>query len=104
MKTIKYEGNLTLINQLLDKTATNSDFKLICSYAGGLLDNYLFENINYSNGSGIVLGKTRKARKYIICKEVYVNEWSSTYEVSETDSEKSANDFIKVADEDEQAM
>ena len=51
---------------------------------GSLLDNYLIYNINDCNQM-MTLGRG-KAHKYIMIVEVYVNEWSSRWDIITTDS------------------
>lgn len=60
---------------------------------GSLLDEYLIYN------NKLNFGKSKKAYKYIIFREIYVNEWSSRQDLILTDDEKLIEYFIEYREE-----
>lgn len=68
------------INNTLD-IAYKKDLDVI-EKTGSLLDEYLIHN------DTITFGKSRKAYKYIIFKERYLNEWSSCIDLILTNDNK----------------
>lgn len=82
-----FQVDSNFIDKLVQAAIENEiDFEC---YEGSLIDNYIF----YSNK--IIRIKGNRATKYIIVKEKYLNEWSSVHEITLTDSDKKANEFIK---------
>lgn len=59
-------------------------------FEGCLLDNYVFYN------SGGLTVKGVKPRNHIIIREVYLNEWSSGFELIMTDSSKKVDKYTKI--------
>lgn len=99
LKDIEHVLDLETVNKLvaegLDENPVNMG--LVASFEGTLLDNYLFENYDYKDGKGVTIGRKHKARKYIIVREKYVNEWTSQNIATETNSENEYNKFIDLA-------
>ncbi|MBK0347882.1 hypothetical protein JDW15_04390 [Aerococcaceae bacterium zg-ZJ1578] len=62
---------------------TKNSVKLVASFDGCLLDNYLFEVFD----DNISFFADGKQFKYIIARERYINEWQSMYVVIFTDDE-----------------
>lgn len=56
---------------------------------GSLLDEYLIYN------NKIRFGKSKKAYKYIIFREIFLNEWSSRQDLILTDDEKLTEYFTE---------
>ena len=84
MKKLTYNKvDSKIINELIEK----SNGELIEQFESNLLDNYIIDNVNR------LVFNTGKARKYIIIKEMFLNEWSSCYDVIFTDDEKEVDDF-----------
>ena len=84
MKKLTYNKvDTKIIDELIEKS--NGEF--IEQFEGNLLDNYIIDNVNR------LVFNTSKARKYIIIKEMFLNEWSSCYDVIFTDDEKEVDDF-----------
>ena len=101
LKDIKHELDLETVNKLVAEGLSENpvNMGLVASFDGALLDNYLFENYNYKDGKGVVIGRKHKVRKYIIIRENYVNEWTSTNIATETNNEKKYKEFIDYASE-----
>lgn len=77
-----------------------SELGLDCeTYEGCLLDNHVIRGAEQ-----IKLGRV-KPRKFIMIKEKYLNEWSSTLELTMTDNEEIINEFeelMKSQEEEEE--
>lgn len=58
-------------------------------YEGALLDNFVIDGARCIRVNNIV------PRKYIIIREEYLNEWSSTYSLVFTDSDGVCDEFKK---------
>lgn len=65
------------------------------TYTGCLLDNYVIR------GAEQIKFNRVKPRKYILIKEKYLNEWSSTLELTMTDNEEIINEFEAMIEEGE---
>lgn len=74
-------------SKIVDELIEKSNGEFIEQFEGNLLDNYIIDNINK------LVFNTSKARKYIIIKEKFLNEWSSCYDVVFTDNEKEVDEF-----------
>ena len=74
-------------SKIVDELIEKSNGEFIEQFEGNLLDNYIIDNINK------LVFNSSKARKYIIIKEMFLNEWSSCYDVIFTDDEKEVDDF-----------
>ena len=84
MKKLTYNKvDTKIIDELIEKS--NGEF--IEQFEGNLLDNYIIDNVNR------LVFNTSKARKYIVIKEKFLNEWSSCYDVIFTDEEKEVDEF-----------
>lgn len=80
-------------SKIVDELIEKSNGEFIEQFEGNLLDNYIIDNINK------LVFNTSKARKYIIIKEKFLNEWSSCYDVIFTDDEKEVDDFRNLMSE-----
>lgn len=81
MKTVKKYISSDEVEKL---TKIINDYE---RFEGSLLDNYIFyhtETIRYGRC---------QPRKFILVKEIFVNEWSSEYQLTMTDSEKEVEIF-----------
>ena len=81
MKTVKKEIEVSQVEKL---QALKNDYEV---FEGVLLDNYIFSDMES------VTFKRCKPRKYALIKEVFLNEWSSKYQLIMTDSEKEVEAF-----------
>lgn len=71
-----------VLDKILDKV-NEIDLPILIE-EGCLIDNYLIRNLNNRN-QAITLANG-KAYKYIMIVEVYVNEWSSRWDIITTNS------------------
>lgn len=71
-----------VLDKILDK-ANDMDLNILIT-PGSLLDNYLINNLN-NNNKMMTLGNG-KPHKYIMIVEIYVNEWSSRWDIITTNS------------------
>lgn len=95
MRNITYNSvDLKTIEKLINLSLKKGND--IEKYEGGLLNNYLIVN-----SGKITFGKA-KARKYIIVKEKYLNEWSSTNDVIFTDDIELYNEWKNMLSCDEE--
>lgn len=84
MKKLVYSKvDSKIVDELIEKSNSES----IEQFEGNLLDNYIIDNINK------LVFNSSKARKYIVIKEKFLNEWSSCYDVIFTDEEKEVDEF-----------
>lgn len=58
-----------------------------------IFEGCLVDNLVFYDTTNIKLGRV-KPRKYIIIKEVYLNEWSSGIELTMTDNDDKVNEFV----------
>ena len=101
LKDIKHEISLDCCDRLVGTAGYNNEgLELIAHISVSLLDNYLFINTKAPKNVGFYIGRKHKIRKYIIVREKYLNEWSSTLETIETNNKKFYDEFI---DETEKA-
>lgn len=95
----KRKDYVTTISMETADAFINLASKLDLSYEtceGSLLDNHVIrgaEQIKY--------GRV-KPRKFILIKEKYLNEWSSTLELTMTDNEEIINEFEVLYEQDEE--
>ncbi len=71
-----------VLDKILDK-ANDMDLNILIT-PGSLLDNYLINNRNICNQM-MTLGNG-KPHKYIMVVEIYVNEWTSRWDIITTDN------------------
>ncbi len=71
-----------VLDKILDKV-NEIDLPILIE-EGCLIDNYLIRNINNKN-QAITLANG-KANKYIMIVEIYVNEWSSRWDIITTNN------------------
>lgn len=71
-----------VLDKILDKV-NEMDLPILIE-EGCLIDNYLIRNLNNRN-QAMTLGNG-KVNKYIMIVEVYVNEWSSRWDIITTNS------------------
>ena len=79
---MKIEKEITL--EQCQKLILNPNLEEVGYYPGSLLDNYLLYDWD--------------SHTYIIIKEKYLNEWSSTLIATKTNNEKLVDDFFKAQD------
>ena len=79
----------------IDSETVDSLLRLACDielevvvYSGCLLDNYVIYDTDCVNIGNI------KPRKNIIIKEVYLNEWSSCYEMTMTNDDDLVSNYV----------
>lgn len=76
-----------------------SELGLYCeTYEGCLLDNHVIRGAEQ-----IKLGRV-KPRKFIMIKEKYLKEWSSTLELTMTDNEEIINEFEELMKSQEEEL
>ena len=71
-----------VLNKILDKV--NEMNLPILIEEGCLIDNYLIRNIN--NRNQVMTLANGKAYKYIMIVEIYVNEWTSRWDIITTNN------------------
>lgn len=91
MKTIKMQISGKAAEAVLNSVPRNVGLDI---YTGTLLDNFV---IDFGEPKKYKLGR-KVCRRYLIGREVYLNEWSSGIEIIMTDSDRVYNNYIEMFD------
>lgn len=95
MKTIKFQVSWEAARAIVNSVPCSTALDI---YPGVLLDNF---TIDLGESGKYKLGR-KLCRRYIVGKEVYLNEWSSGIEIVMTDSEQVYNNYLNEFGEVEQ--
>ena len=88
MRTVKMQISAGSAEKLIADLSGEAGLEV---YPGVLTDNY---TIDFEEPKRYKFGRTL-CRRYLIAREIYLNEWSSGVELILTDSERVFNGYIK---------
>jgi len=87
MRTIKMQVSGKGAETILNSVPRNAALEI---YPGTLLDSFA---IDFGESGKYNLGR-KICRRFMVGREIYLNEWSSAIEITMTDSEQVYNNYI----------